>query len=674
MAQLYNSYINKTKKILPPLLISLSLVACSSGSNDSSIPESDILSGKLVDLMIEGLSYQTASQSGKTNSQGNFSYKAGETVSFFIGDIAIGEAMANPEVTTFELVGISDPSTVTFGITQNLRERKYDEYSRADEGASEIQSRKVYEFDKLSNLIVLLTAIDEDGTFENGVRIPEKLNELTLNKTLGISEKSIFDFKSQFINSNLLNDAVNSGIWAKAPELIDPMDALDNFYLMIGQPSKLPVNTKVLTDSNNDGVVESYTETKFNEMGNISGYYKDNDNDGVLDSAVEIDFDHNGNVTTWKSDNNGDGVFESYTSSNYSYYEDGVKSSESSVSEYDSDNDGVRETVVKQTREYDTDGRVTLHDSDEKPGTIFYFTKTYTYTDNIGGYIEKVDTDADRDGDVDVTKELHYDKNDRLIFSEFDPSQNSSSIAYQSDNSTVTYQYDSNGNLTYHEQDTNADGTPEVALTKTYDAYGNLAEEVYSRSDYDRVQSWEREYDSKGNTLTLKYVDLYSPDNNYFQTSAYDSKNRVIATTTDKNIDGSIDSSTEVVFHGDSFGSQTVKTLDESGVTTSVSSTLFDDRGNLIERSIDTDHDGTANEGNFYTYNDNDWIIEEIALDERGVLANDGYRTSYQYDGQGNQASVTVSPVDGSSSGSNTIYEYIQTLSWKQLYELVGGT
>ena len=46
----------------------------------------------------------TATQSGITNAQGNFSFKAGEVVSFYVGDILIGQAIAKSTMTPLDLV------------------------------------------------------------------------------------------------------------------------------------------------------------------------------------------------------------------------------------------------------------------------------------------------------------------------------------------------------------------------------------------------------------------------------------------------------------------------------------------------------------------------------------------------------------------------------------------
>jgi hypothetical protein len=48
---------------------------------------------------VVGLNYQTLTQSGTTNENGEFLYITGETVTFSIGDLVLGSAPGAPEIT-----------------------------------------------------------------------------------------------------------------------------------------------------------------------------------------------------------------------------------------------------------------------------------------------------------------------------------------------------------------------------------------------------------------------------------------------------------------------------------------------------------------------------------------------------------------------------------------------
>lgn len=60
--------------------------------------------GTFIDSVVEGMEYETDTQSGATDGEGTFTYYEGEIVTFFIGDVVLGEAMAKPTMTPIDLV------------------------------------------------------------------------------------------------------------------------------------------------------------------------------------------------------------------------------------------------------------------------------------------------------------------------------------------------------------------------------------------------------------------------------------------------------------------------------------------------------------------------------------------------------------------------------------------
>lgn len=56
--------------------------------------------GRLIDSPVEGVSYQSGSLAGITGSSGEFQYEVGNTIRFFIGDIALGRAVRGKSVIT----------------------------------------------------------------------------------------------------------------------------------------------------------------------------------------------------------------------------------------------------------------------------------------------------------------------------------------------------------------------------------------------------------------------------------------------------------------------------------------------------------------------------------------------------------------------------------------------
>jgi len=86
-----------------------------SGGEGGGDPIGTDLSGQFVDSAVSGLRYVTSGGTqGTTDASGTFSYKAGETVSFYLGEILIGEASGAAIVTPVSLVpGATDETNTT---------------------------------------------------------------------------------------------------------------------------------------------------------------------------------------------------------------------------------------------------------------------------------------------------------------------------------------------------------------------------------------------------------------------------------------------------------------------------------------------------------------------------------------------------------------------------------
>lgn len=118
------------------------LIACggggSDGGNDPGIIPETVLTGVLTDAVVAGVSYSTATQSGITNPSGQFSYKSGEMVTFFIGDTQLGPVAAGPVITPLTFAG-------TIDVTDQ----------------------------QVTNIVRLLMTLDADGNPDNGIQITE---------------------------------------------------------------------------------------------------------------------------------------------------------------------------------------------------------------------------------------------------------------------------------------------------------------------------------------------------------------------------------------------------------------------------------------------------------------------------------------------------------------------
>src|SRR5690242_1123835 len=90
-------------------LLLFSLAGCGGGGGGTA-QDSALKSGIFLDSPVDGLEYRAFTPSGEvvrsgvTADGGKFLYKDGEVVSFHIGDISLGEAFANAQITPVDLV------------------------------------------------------------------------------------------------------------------------------------------------------------------------------------------------------------------------------------------------------------------------------------------------------------------------------------------------------------------------------------------------------------------------------------------------------------------------------------------------------------------------------------------------------------------------------------------
>jgi len=150
------------------------------------IPTIPVLTGVLVNSAVEGVTFQTATQSGITNGFGEFQYQAGEMVTFSIGDIILGTVEGADIITPVELTGSFDPTNQA-----------------------------------ATNLLVFLQSIDEDEIHSNGITISAATQTDAVGQSL--------DFT---LDSAAFTTAVTSvvGVIASGNAVVSETTALDNFY------------------------------------------------------------------------------------------------------------------------------------------------------------------------------------------------------------------------------------------------------------------------------------------------------------------------------------------------------------------------------------------------------------------------------------------------------------
>jgi hypothetical protein len=124
-----------------------------------------------IDSAVEGLRFETPTQSGLTDANGTFNYINGEAVSFFIGDIMLGTSPGITRLTPMNLVpgDSSNPQVI--------------------------------------NILRFVQSLDEDNNPDNGIRITDTISTRAIGQALDFS-LSIADFEK---TANALLTLLTSG-------------------------------------------------------------------------------------------------------------------------------------------------------------------------------------------------------------------------------------------------------------------------------------------------------------------------------------------------------------------------------------------------------------------------------------------------------------------------------
>lgn len=127
-----------------------------------------------MDSPVEGLEYNTPTQSGVTNANGTFRYMDGEKVMFFSGNVVMGEALGKPVMTPIDMVN----------------------------GATD-------EFNPMvTNMARFLQTLDADMDPANGITITDEVADLMLNHMINFN-MSVADFEND-PNQIMFMDALNA--------------------------------------------------------------------------------------------------------------------------------------------------------------------------------------------------------------------------------------------------------------------------------------------------------------------------------------------------------------------------------------------------------------------------------------------------------------------------------
>lgn len=500
---------NRIAQILGLLLVFGLLDACSNTSSNGG--GATLLTGRFVDGSVTGLRYQTVSQSGETNANGEFFYYAGETVSFYVGDILIGHANGEATLSPFDLAGITPPTT-----SADIRR-----------SANRLNSfRPGTPLGVVTNIAVFLQTLDDDGDVANGIQIPAAMHGLATGMSLNF-EQSWGRFPRDFPFRKLMAAGRAAGLWGGTRAIRNPAYALDALYASLGLTPSIQAIFQNESDTNADGTVDARNTYTYDANGNLTLYEYDSDADGTVDFRMTYAYDADGNKTLEETDTNADGTVDERDT--YTYDANGNWT----LIEHDINGDG---TVDDRTiLAYDANGNRTLREIDSNADGTVDARDTYTYDAN--GNRTLIEQDTNIDGVVDARYAYTYDANGNMTLQEADNNVDGTV------DSRMTYAYDAEGNLTLQEADDNADGTVDYRWAYAYDANGNQTlYEWDSNADGTVDRRYIYTYDANGNLKLVEYDSNAdgTVDKRYIY--AYDANGNRTLYERDSNADGTVDS------------------------------------------------------------------------------------------------------------------------------------
>ncbi|NNF98043.1 MAG: hypothetical protein HKM93_01570 [Desulfobacteraceae bacterium] len=406
----------------------ITLIGACGGGGGGGSDGSELQTGSFIDGPVAGLAYETDTQSGETNTDGNFFYFEGETVRFSVGDIEIGEAAGAATITPFDLAGLTPPTAAI-------------EICRLVNQFYNANSPTLY--NRVVNIAVFLQTLDEDGDAANGIVIPTGMHTLSTGVTLDFGQ-FFYEFTDDINFRRLLAAGRSDGLWGGTRAIRNPFYAIDALYAGLGLTPSIAAVSQIKYDDNANGTVDKIETITYDTNGSPTRYEEDSDANGTANSIYTYTYDANGNQIRDEEDSNANGTANSiYTNT---YDANGNKTQQV----YDSNANGTANSIYTNT--YDANGNRIRREYDSDANGTANSVETYSYDTN--GNKTRYEEDSDANGTANSIYTYTYDANGNRIRREYDSDANGTA------NSVETYSYDANGNQTGIEYDSDANGTP----------------------------------------------------------------------------------------------------------------------------------------------------------------------------------------------------------------------
>jgi hypothetical protein len=469
----------KTLYVLSMSTLAFFLVSCGGASKNA-----------LYGMKIEGVGYETSSgSSGKTDKNGSFKFKEGDTVTFSLGKVKLLEVKAQNDMS---LAALADLETIPQVLLSN-------EVNARDTGFNE-KLRRAF------NVAILLASLDKDKDLSNGIEITEatfekfeKNNLYPLNfyhpNFVDQCRKVLYQLEMErpvikplkLIRTIIESGAMGEVVFYETAKIKYDGNANGVVDEIITRSYDEFGNIQKEThDENANGVPESITKHKSDIYGNglLSQY--DSNGDGVQDHIYSSEVDEDGYPILFETDNDGDGTFESrehivrnaYGDPVRNEQDDGANGSIDDIETYTYDQNG---NLIVRQRDSDADGvanSVTYYSYDDRGNVLTRLTlytnpseallRTYTYDDDNNAVL--IEDDDDANGVLDYVVRRKFNSLHQETESRFDNDGNGTYEQIL----TLTYNKNANNNIATFGTDSNADGNVDDITIYTYNADGFL--------------------------------------------------------------------------------------------------------------------------------------------------------------------------------------------------------
>ncbi|MBL8843667.1 MAG: hypothetical protein JNL90_19250 [Planctomycetes bacterium] len=473
---------------LPLLLAALLPIACPSGSSSGGPATVGALqAGRLIEPLVGGLPYSTPTHSGVTAADGTFHYRAGEQVTFKLGGTPIGRPTRG--AAELSVIALVPGATLPVKVAELARFRQ--------EGAMAQPAPDLLDAFEAVNVLVLLDALDADKESANGVTLAPNLDTVLGGTALDLRQASL-RFQRGFPLRAAVYRAFDAGRILDA-RIRDPWPVLDRIFASMGVEPQAWLTTHSEVDWDNDGNLDSWSDTLLDSRGIPDLIRWDFDADGSYDTASHWLVDDDGRLLATEYDDDGDGGVDSSNLFTFDLH------GRLERSEYDSDGDFIADRVV-----------------------------SYRY-DAVGNLVG-LDTDRTGDGSIDESEERQYDAGGRLVLVVRDEDGDGTP------ESTTASKHDANGFVIETSEDEDGDGTPDFVRRFENDAFGNpWVEAIDFDGDGDDDSVRRLAWDGAGNLVLERYDYNVDNDDDLIVTREYDELHRVRRYAQDNGADGSIE-------------------------------------------------------------------------------------------------------------------------------------